>query len=147
MDKRSCYLRHKENKILYQDSKITKILIESKYGNNECTINTKNYVKIKNHCWSAAYNKNIKRFSYVFTKIYSDNYRRVSLRLHNLIMDKINYRHKDKNIFNNLESNLIEYEFTENYKSKHIKHNDSDYSDIKITSNKFLSPRRGGNHI
>ncbi|MBN2401984.1 MAG: hypothetical protein JXN64_06270 [Spirochaetes bacterium] len=92
-----------ENKIIYQDSEITKFLVESKkYGEFEVIIDTKNYDKIKDYRWYVNYSKKNKKF----TNIAAVKNNNIHILLHQLIMNDKWIDHNNGDIFDNRESNL-----------------------------------------
>lgn len=124
------------NKIIYQDYKITKILIESpKYGDFECIVDTKNYFKIKDFRFKVIFSNNTPREICTVSK-------KGNKKIHSLIMGSGIIDHKDGNIFNNIELNLRECSFLENGRNKKIPlNNTSGYKGVKQEKryNKWVS--------
>jgi hypothetical protein len=98
------------NKLLYQDNLITKFLIESpKYGNKECIIDTKYWIKIKNYRWGISYGKKANIF-YVVTYGMTTKNNRSPKTLHRFILSlnpsKMVVDHKNHDGLDNRESNI-----------------------------------------
>jgi len=136
------------NKIIYQDEKIVKFLIESpKYGNIEVLIDVEDYNKIKNYRWYAHLDKRTNSF-YVRTHIE----RIILLSLHRVILNltnpKIKGDHKDHNTLDNRKQNLRVCTQSENLRNQKLhKNNKSGYKGIRWRNkNKKWEAYIGLNH-
>ena len=124
------------NKLIYQDKLITKFLIESpEYGDYEVTVDTEDYTKIKDYKWRMSIYKETAKYKYICTNTFIKN-KKITLMLHNLIMDDTQIQHKDKNIFNNRKQNL--------YK---LLYNKLVYQDSIITKFLIDSPKHGNHEV
>jgi hypothetical protein len=108
------------NKILYQDDKILKFLIESpKYGNFEVIVDAEDYEKIKMHRWIVHFNIKLKKIVGIQTYLYI-NKKKATLTLHQSVMNDTWIDHKNGDIFDNRKENLRKCTCSENNKNKCI---------------------------
>jgi hypothetical protein len=91
-----------QNKLIYQDSEVTKFLIESpKHGKVECIVDTEDWEKISKILWYISKSKD--RFYY----LYSNKYKyRLSRFIANINNSKILVDHINHNTFDNRKCNL-----------------------------------------
>lgn len=119
-----------KNKIIYQDNKILKFLIESpKYGNKEIIIDTEDWDKINKYKWCIRYNKITDKF-YVLSNSYSK-----MVQLHRLIMNvcspEIKIDHESGDTFDNRKYNLRRCTSSQNsHNYRKPKNNKSGYKGV-----------------
>lgn len=111
------------NKVIYQDNKILKFLVESsKYGDKEVIIDVEDWDRIKKYRWYINYNKCIDNF-YVKAVKYIGN-KRFYYQLHRLILNvidpKIHVDHKFHNTLDNRKSVLRKCTSIKNLQNKRI---------------------------
>jgi hypothetical protein len=112
-------LRMKENKIIYQDDKILKFIVESKkYGDKEVIIDIKNWGSIKKYRWYLHYEPKL-HYSNVYTFI-----NKKTVKLHRFILNLQDsffiVDHINHNTFDNRENNLRKCSHLENNKNQKI---------------------------
>src|SRR4030042_2933933 len=91
-----------QNKLIYQDSEVTKFLIVSpKHGKFECIIDTEDWEKTSKILWYISTSKN--RFYYPYTNKYKYRLSRFILNVNN---PKLFVDHKYHNTFDNRKCNL-----------------------------------------
>jgi hypothetical protein len=126
----------KNNKIIYQDNKTLKFLVESrKFGNFKVIIDVEDWDKIKEYKWYVNYNPYTKSFYAITTN-------KQQIKLHRFIMDvsnpKIKVDHKDHNTLDNRKYNLRICDQSENLRNCRIsKRNTSGYKGVSKTGDKW----------
>lgn len=119
------------NKIIYQDDKILKFLIESpKYGDFEVIVDAGDYNIIKNYTWYIHFSSTAKLFDNICSSLYIDG-KTFIIRLHNLIMNDKYIDHKNGNICDNRKENLRKCTQSENmHNTNKPKNNTSSYKGV-----------------
>jgi hypothetical protein len=122
------------NKIVYQDSLITKILLVSpKYGDQECIIDTEDYNKIKDYHWSLSLEKSTNRF-YVMS-YFKKNNKSIHSLIQRIILDIIDSNfegdHINHDTLDNRKNNLRKCTTSNNAMNRFInKSNKSGYKGV-----------------
>lgn len=110
------------NKLIYQDSIITKFLIESPtYGNFEVIIDTEDYEKIKCYRWQISFSKKENRY----VRIVAVDSNNKIIKIHQLIMNDKMIDHKNCIIFDNRKENLRKCTISQNNMNKDIQNNNT----------------------
>jgi hypothetical protein len=123
-----------KNKIIYQDDKILKFVVESKkYGDKETIIDVKNWDNIKQYRWYLHYDPKTNYLN-IYTSVYYFKKNHI-IKLHRLILNitdpEIKVDHINHNTFDNRESNLRRCAHSENMKNMKIhKDNISGYKGV-----------------
>lgn len=131
-DKNGRFIKKGVNKIIYQDNKILKFLVESsKHGEKEVIIDTEDWDKVKQYHWHINLNGN--NF-YVVTDICNIEGHSI-LRLHRLVLNlldnKIEIDHKFHNTLDNRKENLRICTHKNNSRNvKRFKNNVSGYKGV-----------------
>ena len=127
-------MKTNENKVIYQDDKILKFLIESpKYGNKEVIIDIEDWENIKQYRWFLSYQSKRNKF-YVMAFLYL-NQKRIHIKLHRLILNvtnpKIQVDHRLGDTFDNRKEMLRKCTSVENTRNQIIrKNNTSGYKGV-----------------
>lgn len=124
-----------QNKIIYQDKKNLKFLVESKkYGNCEVLIDIEDWNKVKIYHWYLSINKNPNIFI-ISCNINNKKNKHTTLKLHRLILNltdpKIIVDHKFGNTLDNQKENLRICSIAENNRNQKLsKNNISGYKGV-----------------